>query len=119
MGTKCSKPRRLAPASPLDPTTLHPSSHSTANSAFFQKLPAELRKIILAEAFGNRTLHIQNRRFVCICRRPEVGDDGIYTGPSHDRCLRLCEKRGKSEQQLEDYAVVVGAVGWLRSCRLA
>ena len=90
-----------------------PPTNGAANSPFFQRLPPELRRRILIDAFGGRTLHLQFYRCPpCVCRRSED------TSPAVDRCQRTrgnLPPRGKAEGR----GWLIGAMGWLRSCRLA
>ncbi|KFZ24303.1 hypothetical protein V502_01198 [Pseudogymnoascus sp. VKM F-4520 (FW-2644)] len=51
------RPRVLTP-SPSRETLVLSAAAATANSAFFQKLPLEIRRKILNEAFGNYTMHM-------------------------------------------------------------
>lgn len=51
------RPRVLTP-SPSRETLVLSAADATSNSAFFQKLPFEIRYRILKEAFGNYTVHM-------------------------------------------------------------
>ena len=51
------RPRVLTP-SPSRENLLLSTAAATSNSAFFQKLPLEIRQKILKEAFGNYTMHM-------------------------------------------------------------
>lgn len=51
------RPRVLTP-SPSRETLVLSAAAATANSAFFQKLPPEIRRKILKEAFGNYIMHM-------------------------------------------------------------
>lgn len=51
------RPRVLTP-SPSRENLILSAAAATANSAFFQKLPPEIRRKILKEAFGNYTMHM-------------------------------------------------------------
>ena len=48
------RPRNITPSSSRDCLVLSGSSRSS----FFQRLPAEIRRLILIRAFGNHTLHM-------------------------------------------------------------
>ncbi|OBT48052.1 hypothetical protein VE00_01715 [Pseudogymnoascus sp. WSF 3629] len=52
-----TRPRVLTP-SPSRESLVESAASATANSAFFQKLPPEIRLKILREAFGDRTIHM-------------------------------------------------------------
>lgn len=52
-----SRPHSLTP-SPSQESLFKSAASATENSAFFQKLPFEIRHKILRDAFGNRTIHI-------------------------------------------------------------
>lgn len=41
-----------------DPSFIHPSTTATTNSAFFRRLPPEIRRVILVAAFGDKILHM-------------------------------------------------------------
>lgn len=86
---------------------------ATGESAFFQRLPPDIRRMILIEAWGEDVVYV----------------DLLYGSPSKDTPLFPDEDGisvsaswlGRSnywtgETPLEFY---VGAVGWLRSCRQA
>ena len=102
MGARCSKISRRR----------RPGSDGTANSTFFQRVPPELRRRILIDAFGGRTLHVQQP--ACECRRHEWGPED--TNPATDRCLRA---RREFASLRKGNQWVIGAMGWLQSCRLA
>lgn len=51
------RPRLLTP-SPSHESLVESATAATANSAFFQSLPADLRRQILIEAFGRHTVHM-------------------------------------------------------------
>ncbi|KAK2865447.1 hypothetical protein FQN49_003569 [Arthroderma sp. PD_2] len=55
---------------PLTSTACSPSA--TANSALFQLIPAEIRRIILFEAFGGRTLHYELRLLPPAKKKPAL-----------------------------------------------
>ncbi|KAK9784263.1 hypothetical protein SCARD494_13047 [Seiridium cardinale] len=133
MGTQASKDKRIKTALP------GAGDHATGNSAFFTVLAPELRRQILTAAFGGRTMHIQTniisarhpagagrsplasrevRRHGCACYRGS--DDGDVTNPATDWCVDDLVPRNhllKQPQLPQDS--LVGAVGWLQSCRLA
>ncbi len=90
-----------------------PPTNGAANSPLFECLPPELRRRILIDAFGGRTLHLQSPWHPpCVCRRSE------NTSPAVDNCQRdrgNVHARGKAEGP----GWLIGAMGWLLSCRLA
>ena len=88
--------------------TTAPAS-ATANSALFNTLPPELRRLILIDAFGGRRMHVyQSFAFVCHTHRPESDD---YINPTTDDCL------GRGPLLLRGGEHALGAAGWLLSCR--
>lgn len=54
------RPRPLTP-SPSDEDLCQSVANATANSAFFQRLPPEIRRQILIEAFGGHAVHMDLR----------------------------------------------------------
>lgn len=54
------RPRPLTP-SPSHENLYQPAADATADSAFFQMLPPEIRRQILLEAFGKRCVHMDLR----------------------------------------------------------
>lgn len=107
-----------------DPLTAQSAAAATANSAFFTKLHPELRRQILEDTFGHRTIHIQSQRPLtvwlgrcgrvperlgCVCRR--LGESS-YENPGTDHCLH-----GHWPSETEE--TWIGVLGWLRSCRRA
>jgi hypothetical protein len=82
MGTNCSKrsnpfSRCRTAAKETNPNDVtvrlqRPSTAATADSAFFQMIPPELRRLVLVHAFGDRTLHVVPP--ACVCRRRMFGD---------------------------------------------
>ncbi|KAL2205155.1 hypothetical protein CC79DRAFT_981745 [Sarocladium strictum] len=53
-----SLPPALAPRRPVTPSPEDTCKSSQPSSVFFSRLPAELRSMILKEAFGGQTIHI-------------------------------------------------------------
>lgn len=66
-GRKCERMRKLpTPPMPALPAVRRPLTASckpatTENSPFFKRLPFEIRRLILIEAFGDRTVHFDLR----------------------------------------------------------
>lgn len=145
--------------SPLSPTPsrtdlIASASAATADSAFFQHLPSEIRREILVMAFGNRTMHMSlefnhPRQLSDL----EVSRWGRYLRPTvHSPpqrleldkrapmawqwCGCLCWRTGRPNLPHKDVCLpggercwehasdvldmcLIGAMGWLLSCRLA
>ena len=95
-----------------DPTA-PPKPDGTANSAFFQVLPAELRRRVLIASFGGRTLHPQQPSCVCLSRDVEVLRSSSPAAEDSGRCGELYPAllRDKSKPW------VIGVMGWLLCCR--
>lgn len=133
---RLSKPTKTAeyrglPPSPIqgldDPLTAQHAVAATASSAFFTKLHPELRRQILENAFGYRTVHIQSQRPLtvwrgrrgrrdkaperlgCVCRRLV---ESSYENPGTDHCLH-------GQWPSETERTWIGVLGWLGSCRQA
>lgn len=120
-------PLALLPVLSHRPTTPPPT---TANGPFFQRLPAELRRQILALAFGNRVLHMELEY-----ERPLITDDGVRKrDPRGEYAWRwrngVCHRpapgvvRGSKEDRLwldkcMPLCGGVGAMGWMLACRQA
>jgi hypothetical protein len=110
MGARGSKLRNKHHAA----TVVTPKPNGAASSPFFQLLPAELRRRILIDAFGGRTLHPQPPS--CVCRSIHLqyrtanpaADDWCIAGFASD-----------SLNILKDPTWMVGVMGWLRCCRQA
>lgn len=130
------RPRAITPP-PSEPNL----TSATANSPFFQRLPAELRHLILVFAFGNRAVHMdlelarpliasadpreRDTNGECtwrwrssLCHRVPPGgsrggeDDALW----RDGC-RWGQGCGEGEEHVA--RCQVGAMGWLRACRRA
>ncbi|PTB39381.1 uncharacterized protein TrAFT101_007825 [Trichoderma asperellum] len=166
---------RLTPTPSCD-DFVSAANAATANSFFFTKLPLEIRRKILIEAFGGRTVHM-DLVYDHPLLPPEEGafilEDGTWRRPPHGNMnlrfqggscdvqnLRLDDSRPKEwawrssvchrnipgcpptlrNQPAEDYCrfgqtewqrvcltwpgefptkCLIGAMGWLRSCRQA
>lgn len=166
---------RLTPTPSCEDLVASPSD-ATANSSFFTKLPLEIRRKILIEAFGGQTVHmdlVYDHPLVLPEEDPVKEQDGLYRvpphgnmvlvgqgGPAESQSLRLDDSRPKEWawrssvchrnspgcpptkqiQPAEDYCrfgqtewqricltwpgefptkCLIGAMGWLRSCRQA
>ena len=146
-------------SSPLSPTPsctdlIASASAATADSAFFRRLPSEIRREILVMAFGNRTMHMSLEfnhprqlsdlemsrwgRYVpptvhyppqrlepdkqapmawqwrgCLCWRT-----GHPNHPHNDLCLPGVARCWEHASDVPDMCLI-GAMGWLLTCRLA
>lgn len=109
-----------------------PTSFDTPACLFFQ-LPYDIRSMVLAEAFGGHTLHIdlareedvwQWRGTVCYRNTYEGGVTipqsmrYAWHGPWNDTCMKNYERerqrQGKGEEEYK-----IGTIGFLLSCRQA
>ncbi|OTA87989.1 hypothetical protein M434DRAFT_80712 [Hypoxylon sp. CO27-5] len=120
-------------------TAIASSPAATADSAFFQRLPAEIRHCILVEAFGERTLHVDLRR-----EHPLKKDGGIVnTRPKRHANAQLFHPSLRDETQPKEWTwwscvchrlppyscelypgilpdkCFIGVRGWLLACRQA
>jgi hypothetical protein len=96
-----------------------PSTAATADSAFFQMLPPELRRLVLIHAFGNRTLHVQFP--ACVCQRLTAGYEDIWDedSPGIDGCTREYSDTFRKKTKERRARWMISAMGWLRCCRQA
>lgn len=104
MGAHGSKPRNKHHA---------PKPNGAASSPFFQLLPAELRRRILIDAFGGRTLHPQPPS--CVCRSIHL-KYRTANPAADDWCIAIF---GEDSANLKDTTWMVGVMGWLLCCRQA
>lgn len=119
-----SRPRILTPSPPKE-SLFASAPCGSENSAFFQRLPFEIRCMILTEAIGNRTIHIDLTQYAqrpikrrprargwywsgSVCRRTQEG------AAPFDDLLRIGQRPRAGMENL-----YFGAMGWLVSCRQA
>ena len=107
-----------------------PTATATAGSAFFRRIPPEIRRAILLEALGNRVIHLEqvkpckdcetgrrhNQKTIQIgyvCKHEGIPAVNCCFGYAHGGCHNMAVARS---QLLSE---TVGAMGWLLSCRQA
>ncbi|OAQ98364.1 hypothetical protein LLEC1_01173 [Akanthomyces lecanii] len=118
----------LPPSPPASATVATPIPSATAQSALFQRLPAEIRQRILVEASGDQLVHMHLSLERPLLRRYRSG--GVSGSPGHaghpgrykfddkarpESCIsgESCGHPGAPE------TCFLGAAGWLRTCRQA
>ncbi|KAK0612202.1 hypothetical protein B0T14DRAFT_572020 [Immersiella caudata] len=118
-----------------DPTITIAAKNGTANSRFYQMLPPEIRRRILIEAFGGRTLHIQRcgpdseapdapppcDQFHVLwkqCHRVKGTAPSLRHCVGYDWDADVWVFHPTRSSLKRDPSYLRGARGWLLSCRL-
>lgn len=103
------------------------ASDATAGSLFFERLPADVRRMILIEAFGDRSMHAQLQMVNPLWRGYiplELGSTEaqqlpeMVPGSKWQWFGRACN-RGQAPWRRKSRDLRVGALGWLQTCRQA
>lgn len=107
------------------------SQHAVADSIFFQRLPAELRRMILIEAFGGRTIHVELewdrewRWLAIVCHRDASRvarsdhTKRLISEPWMDTCLEYGSGGCRNFSGESRLNCKIGCIGWLTACRQA
>ena len=134
-GTKSLRHRKNASAPEHDPSVEFgpPVPAATAASAFFQRLPPELRRRVLIAAFGARTVHVEKgdpaagrpsgKRLGVGCECMRRPDEDYGQNATADWCMcRAKWTHGDIEHRRRagwGPGAPLGVMGWLLACRLS